>query len=102
MFATARLEPPSYLPTRIPTGGSALQGSWHLLAAPRTVRTELLAFLDNDCVAPPVWLERAARLIRKNKGRAKVLGGDDLMPGERVPTESTSVLAMMTAGSYLP
>jgi hypothetical protein len=47
-------------------------------------------------------LERAARLIRKNKGRAKVLGGDDLMPGERVPTESTSVLAMMTAGSYLP
>ena len=68
----------------------------------RTARTEWLAFLDDDCVAPPVWLERAARLIRKNKGREMVLGGDYLLPTEQVPPESASVPAMMPVGSYLP
>jgi len=68
----------------------------------RTARTEWLAFLDDDCVAPPVWLERAASLIRKNRGKEMVLGGDYLLPAEQVPPESTSVPAMMPAGSYLP
>jgi glycosyltransferase involved in cell wall biosynthesis len=68
----------------------------------RTARTEWLAFLDDDCVAPPVWLERAANMIRENRGKAMVLGGDYLIPGEQVPPESTSVPAMMPAGSYLP
>lgn len=61
-----------------------------------------LAFLDDDCVAPPVWLERAANMIHKNMGKGMVLGGHYLMPGERVPPESTSVPAVMPAGSYLP
>ena len=68
----------------------------------RTARTEWLAFLDDDCIAPPVWLERAASLIRKNRGKEMVLGGDYLLPGEQVPPESTSVPAMMPVGSYLP
>jgi len=68
----------------------------------RTARTEWLVFLDDDCVAPPVWLERAASLIRKNRGKEIVLGGHYLLPGERVPPESTSVPAVMPAGSYLP
>ena len=61
-----------------------------------------LAFLDDDCIAPSVWLERAAHMIRKNPGKEMVLGGDYLLPGEQVPSESTSVLGMMPAGSYLP
>ena len=68
----------------------------------RIARTEWLAFLDDDCVAPPVWLERAASLIRKNRAKEMVLGGDYLLPAEQVPPESTSVPAMMPAGSYLP
>ena len=68
----------------------------------RTARTEWLAFLDDDCVAPPVWLERAASLIRKNRAKEMVLGGDYLLPAEQVPPESTSGPAMMPEGSYLP
>ena len=68
----------------------------------RIARTEWLAFLDDDCVAPPVWLERAVRLVRKKRGMAMVLGGDYLLPGEQAPRESTSVPAMMPEGSYLP
>lgn len=63
---------------------------------------EWLAFLDDDCIAPPLWLERAAHMIRKNKGKEMVLGGDYLLPGEQLPPESTSVPGMMPAGSYLP
>ena len=68
----------------------------------RTARTEWLAFLDDDGVAPPVWLERAVRLVRKKRGMAMVLGDDYLLPREQAPHESTSVPAMKPAGSYLP
>jgi hypothetical protein len=47
-------------------------------------------------------LERAASLIRKNRGKEMVLGGDYLLPAEQVPPESTSGPAMMPEGSYLP
>jgi len=68
----------------------------------RTARTEWLVFLDDDCIAPPVWLERAAHMIRKGRGKVMVMGGHYVLPGERVPPESTLVPAMMPAGSYLP
>jgi len=61
-----------------------------------------LAFLDDDCVAPPFWLERAAHMIRINMGKEMVLGGDYLLPGEQVPPESASVPGMMPEGRYLP
>ena len=61
-----------------------------------------LAFLDDDCIAPSVWLERAAHMIRKNPGKEMVLGGDYLLPGEQVPLESASVPEMMLEGRYLP
>ena len=58
-----------------------------------------LAFLDDDCVAPPVWLERAAHMIRINRGKEMVLGGDYLLPGEQVPLESASDPEMMLEGT---
>lgn len=68
----------------------------------RAAQTEWLAFLDDDCVAPPVWLERAGRLIRKNRGKAMVLGGDYLQPGEPVPPEAPGRPTRMAPGNYLP
>lgn len=68
----------------------------------RAARTEWLAFLDDDCVSPPVWLERAGRLIRKNRGKAMVLGGDYLQPGEPVPPEAPGRPIRMVPGNYLP
>ena len=61
-----------------------------------------LAFLDDDCVAPPVWLERAAHMIRINRGKEMVLGGDYLLPGEQVHPEAASDPEMMPEGRYLP
>jgi len=52
----------------------------------RAARTAWLAFLDDDCVAPPGWLEKAARLVRKYQGRPIVFGGDYLPPGAPVPS----------------
>ena len=68
----------------------------------RVAGGQWLAFLDDDCIAPPVWLERAAHMIHINSGKEMLLGVDCLLPGEQVPPESASDPEMMTKGRYLP
>jgi capsular polysaccharide biosynthesis protein/glycosyltransferase involved in cell wall biosynthesis len=61
-----------------------------------------LAFVDDDCVAPVLWLERAKRLIHKNRGKMMVLGGDYLLPGKGLAPEYLSGTVKLLPGTYLP
>jgi glycosyltransferase involved in cell wall biosynthesis len=73
---------------------AARNDGWRAAAAP------LVAFIDDDCVAAPEWLEEGLRTCAENPG-AIVQGRVDPIPAERASeTPFTRTLRIHAAGPY--